>query len=157
VDKLGSRSPVRARLAGAGLLAVTVLFPGREVFATAFREETGEILRTIEVLASCPEPQLAYEPIYALHAHRALTHHYHVADTRFLRADRRNLDAAVFDRLVAGSRTVLVEPYFASLLTPERRRALEAAFVPVHADAWHAVLVRRTTGSSPAASPPEPD
>lgn len=154
VDRLRGASVGRSRLAGAGLLAVSFLVPGRQVLATAFRGETEEVLKTIEVLSRCPEPLLAYEPIYALHARRLLTYHYHVADVRFLRADRRNLDSAVFDCLVAGSGTVLVEPYFASLLTPERRRALEESFVPVRTGAQHVVLVRRPAAGPPAVPAP---
>jgi hypothetical protein len=142
-DRLLATGRLRRAILGSLLvvaLAATSLPP---FLATVFAPPSIRFFRTVAVLGRSPEPLLAYEPIYALYARRRLTSHYNVADMRFFRVARLNLDEEVFNRLLSGSGTVLVEPFFASLLTPARRRALDERFEPVFVEPPHVVLVRR--------------
>jgi len=142
-ERLATTGRLRRAIAGCLLvlaLSGTSLPP---FLATVFAPRSIRFFRTVDVLQRSPEPLLAYEPIYALYAGRRLTSHYHVADVRFFRVARLNLDEDVFNRLLSGSGTVLVEPFFASLLTPARRRALDERFEPVFVEPPHVVLVRR--------------
>jgi hypothetical protein len=142
-DRLAATGAFR-RTAVASLLAVALAATSLPPFlATVFAPSSADFFRTVETLRRSPEPLLAYEPIYALYARRRLTSHYHVSDMRFFRVARSNLEEGLFDRLLAASGTVLVEPYFASLLTPARRRALDARFAPVFVAPPHVVLVKR--------------
>lgn len=142
-DRLAAAGRLR-RAAVGGLLVVALAGTSLPPFlATVFAPPSIRFFRTVEVLRRSPEPLLAYEPIYALYAGRRLTPHYHVADMRFFRVARLNLEEDVFNRLLSQSGTVLVEPFFASLLTPARRRALDERFEPVFVEPPHAVLLRR--------------
>lgn len=142
-DRLAAEGRVRRAAAGGVLLLALAGTSLPPFLATVFAAPSVRFFRTVAVLWRSPEPLLAYEPIYALYAGRRLTSHYHVADVRFFRVARSNLDEAVFGRLLSESGTVLVEPFFASLLTPARRRALDERFHPVFVEPPHAVLVRR--------------
>jgi hypothetical protein len=101
------------------------------------------VLRAVAALEESPEPVLSFEPIYALHAKKTLTVHRFVADTRTLRIVRKPLDDAEFLRLLAASRTVLLEPSLLSTMNPVRWQALTTDFAPVFSEPPHAVLVRR--------------
>ncbi len=142
-DRLASSSGFR-RAVVAGLLVLALAVTSLPPFlATVSTPPSTSFFRVVDVLRRSPEPLLSFEPIYALYAGRRLTSHYHVADLRFFRVARLNMDEDVFNRLLSRSGTVLVEPFFASLLTPARRRALDALFEPVFVEPPHVVLLRR--------------
>ena len=147
-DRLLGTGRLRRAIVG-GLLVLALAATSLPPFlATVFAPPSVGFFRTVEVLRRSPGPLLAYEQIYALYAGRRLTSHYYVADVRCLRARRLNLDEDVFNRLLSASGTVLIEPYFASLLTPSRRRALDERFEPVFVEPPHVVLVRRDSPKS---------
>ncbi len=142
-DRLAGTMRARRLFVG-GVLAAAIAATSLVPFVrTALPPESASFFRAVAALRQGPEPLLAYDPIYALYARKRLTMHYHVVDAQFFRPVGRNVDPDVFARLLAESGTVLIEPYFASLLTPERRHAVEERFRPVFVEPPQVVLVRR--------------
>ena len=96
------------------------------------------------------------EPIYAHWARREMTFHYYVTDLRYAtKLKVELLDDAAFFELVSRSRSVLVDPNLAPLLTPERTAAATVG------TSCPSTATRRTSSSSGARLSPrrgaEPD
>ena len=121
------------------------------------RHRTPEFFRVVAALRGASDPLFAFEPIYALYASRRLTPHYHVADMRAFRTMERGVPDELWNDLYRRSRTILVEPFFASQMTPERWRVLETECDLVFSDRWHRIYVRRAgkdAGLSSGGTPP---
>ncbi len=110
------------------------------------RYRTPGFFRVVEALCRTRDPLFAFEPIYALYAGRELTPHYHVADMRAFRTMERGVPDELWNDLYRRSRTILVEPFFASRMTPARWRVLESECDLVFSDRWHRIYVKKEGG-----------
>lgn len=109
------------------------------------------LFSVVRELERCPEPVFTAQPLYALHARRALTFHYFAADMRSHRVSSLPpLSDAEFADVVGRSGTVLLEPLMLSILTPDRFRLLARHFEIRFRDQHHGILVRRDRDGAPS-------
>lgn len=139
----GTRGKVAGAVAAAGIVAVAAVASGLALREPLTRT-TPRFLRVVEALRQVPEPVLCLEPIHALWARREMTFHHYVTVLRYAPALKfTTLSDVMFFDLVSRSRSVLVDPNLAPLLTPERTAVLQRDFIPVYRDPLYVILVRR--------------